>query len=425
MLRKVTFDEYSIFYGYSLHQLTSFNVFLGRNNSGKTAVLDYIYQKNPQNTNYLSGEEFIFLYSDKSVNVPKDILRLRKKSLKKMLQRFEKAEVSQQQLILKYFHEMTGLDIDFHHGRVNHFVEKVNGDTFYLDFQDLGSSYLSLFAFLVEMIHNDADIILIDEPEMSLHSNMQKKLHVLLKKYSRLKNKQIFIATHSHLFLDRNRPKNNFKIKSENNHRTISQLNTEEDIFIAIYQMLGNSPADIFMPSNFILVEGPSDKIFLVKLMQRFYHEQLHGKKIVVQTALGDITNKQVPKLLSSIEKLYKVIENNSMYADRSVILVDSQQREVIKKFIKDFDISKERLRSLGEIKKYALEESYPPETLKRLIKKGRVKISNPHQLMKAILKNKKYKKVEWAKRVGDEIRFEEIPQIFKDVIETAIKLSL
>lgn len=425
MLRKITFNEYSPFFGFSLHQLTSFTVFLGQNNSGKTAILDYIFELDPQNINYLSGEDFVFLFSDKSVNTSKDIIRLRKKYLKDTLKMFSVAPIKQRKLILDYFKELTGIIIDYHGGKVNHFTEEIDGIVYHLDYQELGSSYLSLFAFLVHMLHNDADTILIDEPEMSLHSNLQKKLYKMIKKYSRLSGKQVFIATHSHLFLDRSRPKNNFKIKKENSHRVISQLFTEEDIYIAIYQMLGNSPSDIFMPSNFILVEGPSDKIFIVKLMQRFYKEQLHGKNIVVQPAMGDITNHQVPKLLSSIEKLFKVIENNSMYSERSVVLVDTQARDVIKKFIRNFEISKERLRSLGEIRKYALEETYPPEVLKRLIKKYRVKISSPHSLIKAILKNKKYKKVEWAKRVGDEIAFEEVPQIFKDVIETAIKLSL
>lgn len=425
MIKKISFNEYTPFYGYSLNGLTSFTVFLGQNNSGKTAILDYLFEQAPDSTNYVSMEELLFLFSDKTVNVSKDIQRMRKKEKNTILQKFDQASEQTRKTIFKLFKDLTDMDINYHQGVINHFVQRVDDSQYILDINEIGGAYLTLFASLINMLWNDAPTILVDEPELSLHADMQKKFFRTLKTISKSSGKQVFIATHSQLFLDHARPKNNFKIKTEGLHKVISQLKNEQDIYIATYQLLGNSPADILMPSNFIIVEGPSDKIFLVKLMQRFYEDDLHGKNIIVQPSSGDITNHQIPKTLSDIEKLYSILDNNSLYQDRVVILVDQQDKRIFKSFKNKYDLPHDRLRSTGEIHKYALEETYPYQVLERLIKKYKAKPHNPKELIRSILKNKGNKKIEWAKRVGDEITFNEVPQIFKDVIETAIKYSI
>lgn len=427
MIKKISFNEYSPFYGYTLNGLTSFTVFLGQNNSGKTAILDYVYEMAPHDTNYIAMEELIFLYSDKAVKVPKNIQRLRKKALQDLLSTFENLSDDLQKEIFTHFKYLTNIEIDYHRGAVNHFLERKGDKVYHLDLYEIGGAYITLFATLVYSLENDNSYILIDEPELSLHASMQKKLFRVLKKISKKKGKQVFIATHSQLFLDKDRPKNNFKIKTDhvNDHKVISQINNAQDMYIATYQLLGNSPSDIMMPSNFIIVEGPSDKIFLVKLMQRFYREKIGNKNIIVQPSSGDITNKQIPKTLAAIEKLYSILDSNSMYKNKAVILVDTQDKKILKQFKSKYDIPAQRLRSLGEINKYALEESYPHDVLARLIKKYKAKPRQPRELVRSILRNKGNKKIEWAKRVGDEIRFEEVPKIFKEIIETAIDLAV
>lgn len=429
MIKKLQFDEYSSFYGYELNGLTNFTVFLGQNNSGKTAILDYIYEIDPQNTNYVSLEDLVFLFSDKTVNVSKQILELREKAINDIFSKFNLCDRNIKSFILKMFKELTGLKIEYHIGFPNHFVENLNNEKYIVDMREVGRAYLALFAMLIHILWKDNKTILIDEPEMGLHSKMQKKLFDVLKKISKNK-KQIFIATHSQLFLDKENPTNNFKIKTireENNveHKQILRLENDRDIYITTYQLLGNSPSDIMMPSNFIIVEGPSDKTFLLHLMKRFYSDKIGDKNIIIQPSSGDITNMQVPKTFSGIEKLYSILDLNSIYKERSVILVDSQEKYILKEFSIRYNLPKNRLRSLSEINKYALEESYPESVLKRVMQKYKIRHKNSKDLIKSILKNKGFKKIEWANRVGEEIYFDEVPNIFKEVIQTAIDLSV
>lgn len=426
MISSITFEDNSPFYGYSLRNLGKVTVFFGQNNSGKTALLDALYEINKNGTAYVSMDEFAFCFSDRTESLIQGSRKLRENMHFSIMTLFFEASVETKGIILRYLFALTGINLSYHSNHLDgHFVQHTDDGDFYIDLLEIGDAYVMLFAVLVFMLAKKKEIIIIDEPELSLHADMQKKLFNILKSISEDLGIQVFIATHSQLFIDRDNPKNNFKIKNEDGHKIIEQLQTTQDIYIATYQLLGNSPADIFMPSNFIIVEGPSDKIFLVKLLQRFYKKEVGSRNIIIQPAHGDVTNHQVPKTFSSIEDLYMILESNSLYKDRVVILVDVQSPIVLKEFRHTYDIPRERLRSLGEINRYALEEAYPREVLRRLIKKHHEKISDPKDLVRAILRNKKHKKIEWAKRVGDEITFDEVPKIFKEVIELALRLSL
>lgn len=427
-IRKFTLKDDSGFENFVFSNLTSFTVFLGQNNSGKTRILNHIYDFCKNECNYLSMDEINYLFSDRDVGVNSKIKKIKKEAQNEIIYKFNQSNDKTKKIIFKYMKYLTNITLDYHEGEFNHFTETKNDVKYHLDIQDIGSAYVALFAALVYILWNNNPILIVDEPELGLHAEMQKKLFKVLKNISKISGFQVFIATHSHLFLDREHPKNNFKIKIFENSRKISRLNSEKDIYFATYQMLGNSPGDIFMPSNFILCEGISDKIFLVKLMNRFYKEKIGTKKIVIQPSRGDIVNKQIPRTLSGLERLYSILDNNSMYQNRAVILVDKQNHKMLKRFKTKYKLSHDRLRSLGEINKYALEDAYPASVITRIARKEHIKIRNKsdiRNLVKKIKKNKKSKKVQWAKMIGDEIRFDEVPRIFKEVIKTAIKLSL
>jgi len=242
-----------------------------------------------------------------------------------------------------------------------------------------------------------------------------------------VEQKQIFIATHSHLFLDREMPSNNYKISLNVGKKEIHHLMTMTDVVVAIYQLLGNTPDDLLLPNNFIIVEGQSDKIFMVHLLQRFFAKQLENKHLIIQPAHGDISNRQITNTINYLDQFFSVLHGNPLYRDRAVILVDSQPGDVLEVFRNKYNLNKTRLRSLGEIEAYSLEYAYPEETLWRVarrLKGPNFKRGDLRPLLQSIVKNKHNKKVFWADEVGLEIKREEIPQIFIDVIQTAIDLA-
>jgi predicted ATP-dependent endonuclease of OLD family len=65
----------------------------------------------------------------------------------------------------------------------------------------MGEGIVSIFA-IVDSLYdsNSGDVIVIDEPELSLHPSLQKRVFSLIKDYS--KDRQVFISTHSPYFID-------------------------------------------------------------------------------------------------------------------------------------------------------------------------------------------------------------------------------
>ena len=78
---------------------------------------------------------------------------------------------------------------------------KVNAGGQYHTSEGMGEGIISLF-FIVDALYDseDGDVIVIDEPELSLHPTYQRRLAKLLAEYA--KNRQIVYATHSPYFVD-------------------------------------------------------------------------------------------------------------------------------------------------------------------------------------------------------------------------------
>ena len=89
-------------------------------------------------------------------------------------------------------------------------IEASNSNNLYLEFSfdkikhssnGAGDGYINIFN-IVDSLYDSTEnnVILIDEPEISLHPDLQRKLFNLLVEYS--KDKQIIVSTHSPYFVD-------------------------------------------------------------------------------------------------------------------------------------------------------------------------------------------------------------------------------
>lgn len=270
------------------------------------------------------------------------------------------------------------------------------------------------------MLWENKDIILIDEPEISLHPLFQKTFFEIIKELS--KEKQFFIATHSHLFIDKEMSSNNFLIDRIGSKTSIARIKDRRDLNNVIYDQLGNSPADLLFPNNFIIVEGQSDFAFLTIILSRFYSSKLGDKHIQIQYAEGDVGNQQVERTLNMINKVYSPLHTGGIYKNRIIVLVDAQKDDKdVEHFKKSYGFldSDKRFWSLKEINKNNLEDTYPQQVISRIKQQGKVSFN-----IDDLKELKRYEKIELAKRVSEEISFEEIPIIFKEVIEKSIALA-
>ena len=89
----------------------------------------------------------------------------------------------------------------------------------------LKSGLQSILAILAALTDDYIKMVLIDEPEVYLHPQLQKQLRELL--YVASKEKQIIITTHSNIFINRKDYSSNYFISRDNNQFSISRAYSE------------------------------------------------------------------------------------------------------------------------------------------------------------------------------------------------------
>lgn len=164
-------------------------------------------------------------------------------------------------------------------------------------------------------------IFLIDEAELHLHPTAQRSLKNALKEISN-SGGQVFINSHSSIFAnEKDDDSMIFKVEKSNQESGLSEVTTEQEMMDSIYDLLGGSPNDILLPSNFIIVEGHSDLKFLNKIRERFYANNDKCKQIKILFACGDHDRASV--VYDRIHDAYTPLATNGVYADKIIFLLD------------------------------------------------------------------------------------------------------
>lgn len=153
-----------------------------------------------------------------------------------------------------------------------------------------GSSGTRLLLTLIGiLLDENFTVILIDEPEIGLSPLIQTILARFLYDQEQRKKlfphlRQLYIATHSHLFLDRCTFSNNYVVTKAGPDVSINPVQSIGDFHQLQFNMLGNDLESIFLPSSIIIVEGDSDVIFLSKVVQL----HIPDRKVAIVRANGD-----------------------------------------------------------------------------------------------------------------------------------------
>lgn len=128
-----------------------------------------------------------------------------------------------------------------------------------------------IFGLFLEEL-NDG-IVIIDEPELHLHPNWQKKLIRILKEETANKNIQIIFVTHSSSFISYNILNNIYRIYKEKGFskcvRISNLLQNGDDSFrksLSVINATNNEK--IFFANSVILVEGITDEILFKKIYE-------------------------------------------------------------------------------------------------------------------------------------------------------------
>jgi ABC-type branched-subunit amino acid transport system ATPase component len=97
----------------------------------------------------------------------------------------------------------------------------------------------------------------VEEPELHLHPQLARRVFDVFKKMS--EENQIFLSTHSTIFVDQAELTNTWIVKKRGKETNIDRIKSDEDLRRILFE-LGVRPSDIFFSNGVVFVEGPSDR---------------------------------------------------------------------------------------------------------------------------------------------------------------------
>ncbi|MDR0282553.1 MAG: AAA family ATPase [Candidatus Peribacteria bacterium] len=135
--------------------------------------------------------------------------------------------------------------------------------------------------------------MIIDEPELHCHPQIQKEFAFLLNNLSKLHNTQFFISTYSALFINENNITNVYRFSKEENKSSIfnPKLAIASDDAKLVHLLRYENLSKIFFVNKIIMVEGDSDLYFFSNYL-RYFQEQPEREDIIGTYEIININGK-------------------------------------------------------------------------------------------------------------------------------------
>ncbi|UYP48561.1 hypothetical protein NEF87_004846 [Candidatus Lokiarchaeum ossiferum] len=207
-----------------------------------------------------------------------------------------------------------------------------------LTFDKLGKGIQQLVIILAFILETEEDgILLIEEPELFIHPQLQKILLSIIKE--NLGKYQVLITTHSPYFIDNS--EEDWSIHRVKRVDKVTQVfNDSKENLDILFQDLGIKPSDYLMNNGMILVEGKDDIEFFKNAIpglledNRIVLQQLGGKRDVHYWAnaklIQHFTNKNFKFLiiLDNDEGNTEILKNRAVEIQEKILLLPVREIE-------------------------------------------------------------------------------------------------
>lgn len=250
---------------------------------------------------------------------------------------------------------------------VNNYCIQIKNKKDNTEISQLGSGTLNILNILTVLNFNEqsidkastkCNILLLDEPDSHIHSNLQKNLFNYLEKLSKEENRQIFIITHNSSLISQF-DKVLFLEKNEKYQSTISlseyleeHLKSIDEALYSVIKELNDTKSeknkleesikqikDIEVP--LVYTEGPTDIIILENAYRKIYSEDANFKfinghsckqlKNTFETNDISAKNPQIPLIcIFDFDEAYN--DWNGLWKKSSDITIDSPYKGLTKK---------------------------------------------------------------------------------------------
>lgn len=272
-------------------------------------------------------------------------------------------------ILMRAFTELFGASIevkpeDPNNEFSNRYIS-VDGDSL-----SVTSSGTRLFLSLLAALMDDRfSTVAIDEPELGLSPTLQRKLAEIIIKGHRKDelfphNPNIILSTHSHLFLDRKAPENNWIVSKSENLISARRCTGFSELHDIQFRLLGNDLGELFLPDFAVFVEGETDRIFL----EQVFAFNIPTAKIAVQSCGGDLA-KRLTYWADSLGDMQL-----SPYRNRTFIVYDKVKQAGIERACKNAGLPDS---SRIEWLENGIEFLYPISVLRSIYRKNDMELSD------------------------------------------------
>lgn len=197
--------------------------------------------------------------------------------------------------------------------------------------ESLGTGLHQLIILAIATTALDGVIFCIEEPEMNMHPALQRRL---LQYWQDNTKNQYFIATHSSAMIDSSEKTSVFHLTHDGTQTKVDYaLNSRQRRTIC--DDLGFRPSDLLQANALIWVEGPSDRIYIKRLIKELAPEQLqegshysfafYGGALRAHYAIEESTGQVVESSDNSLQDLVDLLPINR----NAVMIADSDKKSL------------------------------------------------------------------------------------------------
>ncbi len=140
-----------------------------------------------------------------------------------------------------------------------------------LDILYSGTGLKHFLDILIKITLSAANIVLLDEPELGLHPDLQRRFIEYLHKLAIAKNLQIFIGSYSQVILNYAETINFYRVL--NNKGTREIIPVDKEAVHTVLSDLGIRPSDLFNQDICLLVEGASEVVYFEHVIRTLYRD--------------------------------------------------------------------------------------------------------------------------------------------------------
>lgn len=253
------------------------------------------------------------------------------------------------------------------------------------------SGFRLITTLITSLLDDDYDTFLIDEPELGISPEAQGVLaDFLFDKEHRKKYfphiKTLVLATHSTVFLDRNRIDNNYTVEKVGDEISVRKVVSQQGFNKIHFFLLGNRFETLYLPSLIVLVEGKSDHAFITEILSKKYpYTQFSVISANSDSRIKEVLN-TAKNLLTDIQK--------SPYRDRIVVVLDAVHGQGLRDTLESMGVLPENIVVWS---KNGIEFLYPESILSKIYGEGgHLKIDGDNVSRNGIT----YNKAELAEKV-------------------------